>query len=110
MSTASRRISLARTERGRWIATDEATGTTGEGDSAGVALLGLGLKLGLLEDEAGSLDELIDSLVAELDEEPASDRPTARLESLAARIRDRFAARGVTDDDVEDAIRWARSP
>lgn len=109
MSPASRQISLARTEEGRWVATDEATGTTGEGDAVGVALLGLGLKLGLLEGDETTIDDLLDALATELDEEQSTGASTVRLEALAGRIRERFAARGVSEDDVEDAIRWARS-
>lgn len=110
MRSASRQISLEKADHDRWVATDEETGTTGVGESAGVALLGLGLKLGLLEGEARTLDELLDSLEAELRSEGSEEPSTDRLVVLAERVRERFERRGLTDADVEDAIRWARSP
>lgn len=42
--------------------------------------------------------------------ERAAVAPTGEFEELAERLAERFADRGITRDDVEDAIRWARSP
>lgn len=109
MSPESRNVSVTQNESGRWLAMDQATGTTSEGDSVGVALLGLGLKLGLDEaDDGRTLDELLDSLAEELGSEPSFNWSRARLESLAERVRARFDAQDVSEKDVEDAIRWAR--
>lgn len=35
--------------------------------------------------------------------------PTEDVGALAASIAERFAEKGITREDVEDAIRWARS-
>lgn len=40
--------------------------------------------------------------------ERAAVPPTEDFQELADRIAERFADRGITRDDVEDAIRWAR--
>ena len=42
--------------------------------------------------------------------ERAAVAPTGDFEELADRLAERFADRGITRDDVEDAIRWAREP
>lgn len=34
--------------------------------------------------------------------------PTEDLEKLAGRVAEKFAEKGITRDDVEEAIRWAR--
>lgn len=39
---------------------------------------------------------------------PSSVRPTEDFEELADRIAARFEERGITRDEVEEAIRWAR--
>ena len=39
---------------------------------------------------------------------PSAIRPTEDFEELADRIAERFEEKGITRDEVEDAIRWAR--
>lgn len=77
-------------EDGRYTAVDLETGTSGVGDSRAMALAALAVRLGA---EEGS---------------DAGD-PKAELRALAQRTRRRFEERDVTEDDVEDAIAWARS-
>ena len=77
-------------EDGRYTAVDVETGTAGVGKTQGMALIALAIRL---EDEEGSIDA---------DSE-------AKLRALAERTRQRFEEEGVTEDDVEDAIAWARS-
>lgn len=40
--------------------------------------------------------------------ERAAVPPTEDFDALAERIAERFSEKGVTREDVEDAIRWAR--
>lgn len=39
---------------------------------------------------------------------PTPVPPTDDFEDLSARIAERFAEKGITQEDVEEAIRWAR--
>ena len=74
----------------RYTATDTETGVSGEGRSKAQALLTLAVALG---DQNG---------------DTAVDTETA-LRAMAAQTRERFEEEGVTQEDVEDAITWARS-
>ncbi|MDP2497365.1 MAG: AbrB/MazE/SpoVT family DNA-binding domain-containing protein [Candidatus Palauibacterales bacterium] len=42
--------------------------------------------------------------------ERAAVAPTGDFDALAERIAERFADRGISREDVKDAIRWARDP
>lgn len=77
-------------EDGKYRAYDPETGASGTGNTRSVALAVLAARLGA---EEGRDD-------AEL---------RAELESLAERTRRRFEEEGVTEEDIEDAITWARS-
>jgi hypothetical protein len=74
----------------KYTATDTETGISGEGSSKAQALLTLAVALG---------DE---------DEDVPVDTETA-LRAMSAQTQERFEEQGVTEDDVEDAIAWARS-
>lgn len=75
---------------GEYTAVDHQTGVSGVGSSRALALAALAVEL-------GSLDG------------PDAVDPAAEVDALADRTRRRFEAADVTDDDVEDAIAWARS-
>lgn len=75
---------------GEFTAVDHETGISGVGSSRALALAALAVEL-------GSLDG------------PDAVDPVAGVDGLADRTRRRFEVEGVTDDDVEDAIAWARS-
>jgi len=79
------------TENGeRYTATDTETGISGEGPSKAEALLTLAIALG---------DE---------NEDTAVNTETA-LRAMTEQTRERFEEEGVTEEDVEEAIAWARS-
>lgn len=77
-------------ENGEYTAVDSETGAVGTGNTRALALAALAVRLGAEEKGPGS-DE------------------RAELQALAARTRERFDAEEITEDDVEDAIAWARS-
>lgn len=79
---------------GLFTAVDSETGAAGSGKTKAMALVALAAAIG-----GGS------SLPAE----EATD-PTEELQALAARVRTRFDEADTTEEDVEDAIRWARLP
>jgi len=80
-------------EDGRYTAVDSETGATGVGESRALALAALALRLGERDDDIAVDD---------------ADTETA-LRALGARVRHRFEEEGVAEDDVDDAIAWARS-
>lgn len=60
--------------------------------------------LGLREGDLLVLKRVGDGLRLE-----KAEAPLVRFERLAEKTRRRFAERGITPADVEEAIRWARS-
>lgn len=83
-------------ENGEYTARDLETGATGSGKTRAIALAVLAVHLGAEEDLAGADRNRTLNLKAE-------------LRALTRRTQRRFEAEGVTEDDVEDAIAWARS-
>ena len=81
-----------REDDGVYTAVDSETGAVGSGKTRAIALAVLSVKL--QEDE--------EDLVSELD-------PKTALRVLGASARKRFEEEDMTEDDVEDAIAWARS-
>lgn len=77
-------------EDGEYRAHDLETGASGTGKTRSVALAALAARLSA-------------------EEQLADADLKAELESLAAQTRRRFEEEGVTDEDVADAIEWARS-
>ena len=77
-------------EGGSYTAVDTDSGVSASGESKALALMSLAVAL---EDS---------------DEERNEDTETA-LRSLAERTQRRFENESITEDDVEDAIAWARS-
>lgn len=77
-------------EDGEYTAVDLETGITGIGKTRALALAALAVRLGA-------------------DEDPIDADTRAELRALADRMRRRFEEEGVTEDDLEDAIAWARS-
>lgn len=78
-------------DNGEYTAIDPETGARGVGKTRGMALVSLGVQL---DTEEGDQDDV--DLKAE-------------LEALSERTQQRFEEEGVTEEDVEDAIAWARS-
>lgn len=77
-------------KNGEYTAVDSETGAIGIGNTRAMALAALAVRLG--------------------SEEKRADTDTwAELRSLTDRTRRRFEEKEVTEDDVEDAIAWARS-
>lgn len=74
-------------EGGEYTAVDSETGAKGVGETRAMALAALAVRLDA--------------------KEGANSR--SELEELADRIRERFDTEGIAEDDVEDAIAWARS-
>jgi hypothetical protein len=77
-------------ENGRYRAHDNETGATGTGATRATALAVLAARL-------GAEDELTDANLE------------AELRALAEDTRRRFEKEDVTEDDVVEAIEWARS-
>lgn len=77
-------------EDGEYTAVDLETGTTGVGKTRALALATLAVRLGT-------------------DDELAETDLKAELQELADRTRQRFEDAEVAEDDVADAISWARS-
>lgn len=80
-----------REDDGGYTAIDEETGTTGKGETRAIALATLAVRLHAGEEDGGALDS------------------KTALRLLSARVQDRFEAEDVTEEDVGDAIAWARS-
>lgn len=78
---------------GTYTAIDTETGAAGSGRTKAMALVALAAALG------GGV-----SLPADGESDPEE-----ALRRLSERAQTRFDEAGVTDEDVEDAIRWARS-
>ena len=72
-----------------YTAVDREMGTIGHGETRAIALAELAIRLGVVE--------------------PSEIDLKRELRVLAERTRRRFAAEGVTEADVDDAIAWARS-
>ena len=77
-------------ENGEYRAYDPETGASGTGKTRSFALAVLAARLGT---EEGHDDTEL----------------RAELETLAERTRRRFEEEGVAEEDIEDAITWARS-
>ena len=92
--SATSRVTIQRDERGQYTVMDEETGITAEGASKTDALETLTATL-------RRLDELSERDTANL---PADDG----YDELSERIQTRFENRNITDEDIEDAIEWAR--
>lgn len=75
---------------GEYTAVDSETGTIGTGKTRSMALAVLAVRLGARENRSD-----VDN--------------RAELRALADRTRERFEENDVTEDDVLDAITWARS-
>jgi hypothetical protein len=75
---------------GQYTAVDSETGASGVGSTRATALAVLAVRLGAAETHGTADGE-------------------SELRALADRTRRRFEERRLTDDDVEDAIEWARS-
>lgn len=81
---------------GRYTAVDAETGTVGSGKTRAMALIALGAALGgAVGFESGEVSEIND--------------PKAELRELSEQTQERFEEENVTEKDVEDAIKWARS-
>lgn len=93
---------------------DEGTGVSGEGETYPEALENLLEQFRVVNETTEKLEQLEEAADAvesleQLAEEVGSIRDTARLLSMGEEIQERFEAEGVTDEDVESAIEWARS-
>ncbi|MFA1611206.1 hypothetical protein [Halobellus rubicundus] len=77
-------------EDGEYTAVDSETGEVGVGSTRAMALAELAVRLGSAE------------------QQPDADTED-EVRKLVARTRARFDREEVTEDDVEDAIEWARS-
>lgn len=96
-------VEVSEDASGRVTAVDAASGTTGEGDSVPEALVELARKIAEIE---GDLDVLTEATMAALER---ADAEAAEFFELSGTIRARFREEGVTDEDVDEAIEWARS-
>lgn len=78
-------------EDGTYTAIDSETGTRRSGETRAIALAALAVEL--------------------LGGDAAADHLNSKsaLRLLSARVQDRFEEEGVTEEDVGDAIAWARS-
>jgi hypothetical protein len=81
---------------GQYTAIDTETGTVGSGKTRAMALVALGAALGgAVGFETKESAEDVDS--------------KEELRELSEQTQKRFDEEGVTEEDVEDAIEWARS-
>lgn len=80
-------------EGGRYTAIDTETGAAGSGRTKAMALVALAAAL----DGGVSLPAGEEADVEE------------RLRELSARVQHQFDEAGISEDDIEDAIQWARS-
>lgn len=93
---------------------DEGTGVSGEGETYPEALENLVERFRAVNETVEKLERLRDAAdsaesLDEVAEAVSSVQDTARLLALGEDIQDRFEEEGVTDEDVENAIEWARS-
>ena len=92
--SATSRVTIQRDERGQYTVVDEETGITVEGASKTDALETLTATLRRLDD---------------LPERDAADLPVDDgYNELSERVQARFEDRDITEEDIEDAIEWAR--
>ena len=92
--SATSRVTIQRDERGQYTVVDEETGITVEGASKADALETLTATLRHLDD---------------LPERDAADLPVDDgYDELSERVQARFEDRDITEEDIEDAIEWAR--
>jgi hypothetical protein len=95
------------TERGEyWVAVHEPTGVSARGETRDEALAEL-------DEAVTDTDESGQDLDTDVEQggDGDSTTPTASeiWQEMTAESKRRFDEEGVTDDDVEDAIEWARS-
>lgn len=83
MSSKAYDIRLSQTNADRWVASDQETGASGEGSSAAKALIGLGIELGLGEDDELTVEELLAEFAAE-DERALSEEFERKVERRRA--------------------------
>lgn len=79
-------------EDGKFAAIDGETGATATGKTRAIALAALAVKLGAREGVPADTPE----------------NSKAELRALGANVRNRFEEESVDEEDVEDAIAWAR--
>jgi len=93
---------------GRVRAVDTESGATGEGESLPEALVELARKIAAIQEDVAAIGEMMDSIdrpISDLNPSPNS----GEFEELARGVRERFEEEGVTEEDVDEAIEWARS-
>lgn len=84
-------VEVTQREGGGFTVVETETGALGEGDTL-----------------ADALEQLAESLRRTEHTNQATD-PEATYETIAEGVRKRFREEGLTEEDVEDAIEWARS-
>jgi hypothetical protein len=92
---------------GRFRAVDSASGAAGEGDSVPEALVAFARDLAELREDVDVLTEAMATALASSGVD-CSPEAAEFLERSRA-VRDRLETEGVTDEDVDEAIEWARS-
>lgn len=83
-------VEVSERDDGGYTAVDTTTGAAGEGEPVAEAL------------------EQLDDFLRDL-EDVGRDDSAEQLRTLSERTKEGFEAEDVTDEDIEDAIDWARS-
>ncbi|PSP79127.1 hypothetical protein BRC81_06575 [Halobacteriales archaeon QS_1_68_20] len=92
----------------------ERTGVSGSGETYSEALESLVHRFQTTTDLVEFVENATEIVSEAADPQEAADelrelRDTATLVDMSREVQRRFADEDVTEDDVEDAIRWARS-
>lgn len=93
-------VDVSERQDGRFTAVEAETGTTGEGDTPAEALASLARTLASAE-ETTRIEKILG------DEEKSSN--AAEFIEISRTVQERFEDEEVEEDDVTDAIKWARS-
>lgn len=118
--SADTTVEVSKRRNGRYTAVDTETGDSAEGETRAEALAKLARRMATLTEATDELDELVDSIttlseaMAVIDELAAPETteilsPASEFASRSRDVQQRFDDEDVTDDDVAEAIEWARS-
>lgn len=106
--SAKTTVEVSEDASGRVRAVETKTGTTGEGDSVPEALAVLATKLAAIQDDVDAVvDAMIPAEGSITNRDPSPD--SAEFFELVRTVRDRFEAEGIAEEDIDEAIEWARS-
>ena len=92
-------VDVSERQDGRFTAVEAETGATGEGDTPAEALASLARALATVE-EKDRIEAILDS---------GKSSTAAEFIEISRTVKERFEDEEVDENDVTDAIEWARS-